>query len=1112
MSLPKITKEENANSDESLETTTDKYSSEFIATIENEKDFKADVVDAEKKPPLISKQFKREGRYCWGGLSRCAFILLILFITGLVTIAIVVPVCLYIALPSYTQHVVNKSTMDATELQINTWGVEPNSVENEHYSEYLPFFSAACKNESLASKPTFLASNVLDVMGCALEGVMSQNNTSNTAAASTQDNRSKRALDLGSLTALIPTLLNYIDFPSTMTMEQFFDTLDLGSCSAFSPNLVTSVIRVDLGGIPGIMKGSIKESYLELSNPNFHPEKSWGRIAIPNLNLNNRENGQRVMRDVEVQIQVHDRFGYLLNNLGLLNLEPLTSGKVEWLQYGNITVEIDFGATYTFPVTINKVTPIGKAEFNAGPFSVPNPELGNIKISDMYTLLGCTVMDIFAAVTPGMGENTYSLEEILHATMENFDLSSLTNTVSGGVSASSIVAADVTAQSIANAFYGNEKFENLAKSLHDCHNEHGLTVCLNEPSKIISFLSVDSSDASDMSLQSSNNFEPVFQMASGEKQPQFSLLSHSDPKGDDQYVDEQSLPKNTFDSFDICQMNSTADCSYKNMKPFNEMGDQKLGYMVYPKNVFGNDTGCLFGAPYGFTVQKPSAKTTSNRLLVYFQGGGADWNSVLNDLFDIVGILGLSSEESLATTEANPTNTGVFNMYHPLNPFQNFTIIDVLYCSGDVMMGNEKYQPNILFRTLGFKSRNRIGYNNMWATLKWIKQQPDITGNLEQLVIMGCSAGSLGAQLWGPKLMKELGMSKDNTVLIADSFVGEFPEAEVEPLHTGSYSIVSATNGDNLTSCVNTSTDSSTTMVVGNPSGMALYSSWNTCDILSKDFTIEEGLYITADDTLACENQTIIAVDVLLEAQHQSGYQFYYIQSKADNIQRLFKMLLGAVGGSFAGANTKNNAAPVIKTLSGELSPLATNSSTNAGSVQEYQWCSELNMQNGNEFKFCSQMPSCSTVESAYDTFNYYTDFSGMVTDSAALDSFLVKILQNTFGATSSGNAIRKLVSRIFTSLSVTFLGNSNADPDARGVWGESAFYSSVKSIFEQSGDNVGWFINDSEQHCYTCYDLLFVTKVDGVSLVDYIGDAINNKGATGNVCDPDGLPCPQRN
>ena len=112
-----------------------------------------------------------------------------------------------------------------------------------------------------------------------------------------------------------------INFPTNLNMGQFVDYMDLGSCSALSPNLVTSIIRVDLGGIPSIMSGSIKESYLELSNPDFNPDKSWGRIAIPNLDLNNKEDGVRVMRDVEVQIQVHDRFGYLLNNLGLLNIK-----------------------------------------------------------------------------------------------------------------------------------------------------------------------------------------------------------------------------------------------------------------------------------------------------------------------------------------------------------------------------------------------------------------------------------------------------------------------------------------------------------------------------------------------------------------------------------------------------------------------------------------------------------------------------------------------------------------------------------------------------------------------------------------------------------------------
>jgi hypothetical protein len=55
------------------------------------------------------------------------------------------------------------------------------------------------------------------------------------------------------------------------------------------------------------------------------------------------------------------------------------------------------------------------------------------------------------------------------------------------------------------------------------------------------------------------------------------------------------------------------------------------------------------------------------------------------------------------------------------------------------------------------------GIANAQATLDWVKQQQatgKLAANLADLVVMGCSAGSIGAQLWSNQIVSGLKWSK----------------------------------------------------------------------------------------------------------------------------------------------------------------------------------------------------------------------------------------------------------------------------------------------------------------------------------------------------------------
>ena len=72
--------------------------------------------------------------------------------------------------------------------------------------------------------------------------------------------------------------------------------------------------------------------------------------------------------------------------------------------------------------------------------------------------------------------------------------------------------------------------------------------------------------------------------------------------------------------------------------------------------------------PYAFQV----IPRASDKVLVYFQGGGACWTKETTKL-------------GLCTTDATPSELeGIFDGADKKNKYKDFTIVQALYCSGDV--------------------------------------------------------------------------------------------------------------------------------------------------------------------------------------------------------------------------------------------------------------------------------------------------------------------------------------------------------------------------------------------------------------------------------------------
>ncbi|ETM54485.1 hypothetical protein L914_02187 [Phytophthora nicotianae] len=232
-----------------------------------------------------------------------------------------------------------------------------------------------------------------------------------------------------------------------------------------------------------------------------------------------------------------------------------------------------------------------------------------------------------------------------------------------------------------------------------------------------------------------------------------------------------------------CEITDSDACAIDSLTASTDDGS----VLIYP----GGDTRCAFddytdtvttftsNSTYFFQVF-PAASQEKKKLLLFFQGGGACVDKYTCD-FALQCQLGSSA---LITTKASVTDTGIMNRTLEGNVFNDYNIVYLPYCTGDLFVGNkylESYESGYN-QALGNQQclgQNQgmymNGYNNTMAVLKWaLTNYPDP----EQIVIGGYSAGSLAAQMWSAFVAKTWEVESKSTKfqVMADSYVGVFPE------------------------------------------------------------------------------------------------------------------------------------------------------------------------------------------------------------------------------------------------------------------------------------------------------------------------------------------------
>lgn len=145
---------------------------------------------------------------------------------------------------------------------------------------------------------------------------------------------------------------------------------------------------------------------------------------------------------------------------------------------------------------------------------------------------------------------------------------------------------------------------------------------------------------------------------------------------------------------------------------------------------------------------------TINNIVVYFQGGGACWDSMNCLYYPTYSTKIIENEADLKDAG------GIFDTDNTLNPFKDWSFVYIPYCTGDIHWGaNDQTYKDYLDLIPGVDSWTiqHRGFVNFQVVLKWIK---DNFRRPNKIFVTGSSAGGYGAILGFPYIKEAFPLSR----------------------------------------------------------------------------------------------------------------------------------------------------------------------------------------------------------------------------------------------------------------------------------------------------------------------------------------------------------------
>jgi hypothetical protein len=146
------------------------------------------------------------------------------------------------------------------------------------------------------------------------------------------------------------------------------------------------------------------------------------------------------------------------------------------------------------------------------------------------------------------------------------------------------------------------------------------------------------------------------------------------------------------------------------------------------------DTHCWDGAPWHFWYHPGDP----NKLAIWFQGGGACWNAETCDVAQQP-----TFDTKLGSNDYPGRGRGLFDQSHKHNPLQDFGLVLLPYCTGDMHIGERSVEYT---RADGSKYRfAHAGQKNVAAALDALQA---LRLTPATLFVGGASTGAVGAAFW----------------------------------------------------------------------------------------------------------------------------------------------------------------------------------------------------------------------------------------------------------------------------------------------------------------------------------------------------------------------------
>jgi hypothetical protein len=166
----------------------------------------------------------------------------------------------------------------------------------------------------------------------------------------------------------------------------------------------------------------------------------------------------------------------------------------------------------------------------------------------------------------------------------------------------------------------------------------------------------------------------------------------------------------------------------------------------------GGECQCADGSEFGFWVREANP----DRVVFYLQDGGACFSAQTC----------APDRELYQTTAADgPAGEGgIFDFADARNPFADYSVVYVPYCTGDVHLGNTtiEYAPGLTVEHKGY-ANGAAALSHLAATF------PDAT----DVVVVGESAGSIASPLYGGLVSDRL---PDARITVLADGSGSYPD------------------------------------------------------------------------------------------------------------------------------------------------------------------------------------------------------------------------------------------------------------------------------------------------------------------------------------------------